>query len=127
MDGATQVRKIDRKWKLCHNPLYDPTTNAYKQAEVEVASKRAALHLEKVCSNLPGMWPCSQYTHYSNCFLHFFQFRHIHAMFLLHPISIELLHINLTYEKVEDCQFNRAVDGRSATGRRYMQRQCCQG
>lgn len=125
--SAAQVRKIDRKWKLCHNPLYDPTTNAYKQAEAEVASKRAALHLEKVCSNLPSIWYCSQFTHFQNRFLHIFQFRHIHAMLLRHPTGIKLLHINLNHGIVKDCQFLRAVDGRFATGRRYMQLQCCQG
>ena len=53
MLAAGQVRKIDRKWKLCHNPLHDPATGAYKRAEAGAALKLEAQRIEKVCRMKP--------------------------------------------------------------------------
>ena len=61
---TVQVRKIERKWKQCHNPLYDPTADAYKQAEAEAAQKADQQRADKVlcyarCSHVESVFSAS--------------------------------------------------------------------
>lgn len=49
-----QVRKLERKWKQCHNPLHDPSTDAYRQAEAEAAQKLDQRRAEKVRASQDG-------------------------------------------------------------------------
>lgn len=52
--ASSQVRRIDRRLKACHNPLLDPSSAAF-QAE-EAAREQAAAAARQRKARAPGSW-----------------------------------------------------------------------
>lgn len=48
-----QVKKIDRKLKLCHNPLLDPSSKEFQKAAAEKREREAEAKARKVSTSEP--------------------------------------------------------------------------
>ena len=47
--SAVQLRKVDRKLKLCHNPLTDASSAAFKAAAAAQQQRLALARRQKAC------------------------------------------------------------------------------